>query len=713
MSAPSSAPESAGLAASGAMPRAALALAATLAAGIFFVIVVTPLDLKAQAVLGASVFLAALVLNRFRSRLATLALVGVSIAVSSRYMHWRLTATLDGDWSLGTAMAPLLLLAEAYTYVVLLLGYLQTAWPLNRRPAPMPDDPADWPRVDVFIPTYNEPLKVVRATVLAAKAIDWPADKLNVYLLDDGRRGEFRSFAAAAKVGYIARSDNLHAKAGNINHALERTSGEFVAIFDCDHAPTRSFLQASMGWFFKDPRLSLVQLPHHFYSPDPFERNLDSFHRAPNEGELFYGLIQPGNDLYNAAFFCGSCAVLRRQALEEVDGVATETVTEDAHTALHLHRKGWNSAFVGIPQASGLATESLSAHIRQRIRWARGMAQIFRLDNPLFGRGLGLFQRLCYANAMLHFFYGAPRLVFLLAPLAYLFFGAHIFNASPLMVLAYALPHLVHSTLTNSRIQGRFRHSFWAEVYETVLSFYILAPTMLALLDPKAGRFNVTSKGGRIERRYFDRRIALPYLLLLVLNLGGIAAGLYALHVGHERIDALLINLYWAMHNTFILGAALAVAWERRQVREFNRVGVPLPAMLRLESGVTLATRTYDLSLGGASVQGVGEAELAKDAPVSLSLYVGESEFPLAARVVERKGGRLRLAFDSLTLEEESWLVQAIFSRTDAWADWHDRHKPDRIAASWLSITGYGLSGLLRVFGGLVGRRRAAEEVVR
>src|SRR5690606_27826922 len=128
--------------------------------------------------------------------------------------------------------------------------------------------------------------------------------------------------------------------------------------------------------------MAMVQTPHHFHTPDPFERNLGNFITVPNEGRLFYGLLQPGNDLWNAVFFCGSCAVLRRTALEEVGGIAVETVTEDAHTALKMHRRGWRTAFLDLPQASGLATESLSAHVGQRIRWARGMIQIFRIDNP-------------------------------------------------------------------------------------------------------------------------------------------------------------------------------------------------------------------------------------------------------------------------------------------------------------------------------------------
>ena len=349
--------------------------------------------------------------------------------------------------SLDAFFICLLLLAECYAFVVLLLGYLQMLWPLRRAPVPLPDDPEQWPAVDLLIPTHDEPLSVVRFTALAAMNIDWPAEKLNVYILDDGRRDEFRAFAEEAGIGYMSRDSNEHAKAGNINYALQRVNSPFVAVFDCDHVPTRSFLQLTMGWFLRDQKLAMLQTPHHFYSPDPFERNLDQFRTIPNEDELFYGVVQDGNDFWNATFFCGSCAVLRRSALDQVGGVAVETVTEDAHTSLRLQSSGWNTAYINIPQAAGLATERLSGHIRQRIRWARGMVQILRIENPLFAPGLKPAQRLCYFNAMAHFLYALPRLIFLTAPLIYLVFGITNIPGLWIAIVAYALPHLVLSNL--------------------------------------------------------------------------------------------------------------------------------------------------------------------------------------------------------------------------------------------------------------------------
>ncbi len=183
------------------------------------------------------------------------------------------------------------------------------------------------------------------------------------------------------------------------------------------------------------------------------------FRKTPNEGTLFYGLVQDGNDMWDATFFCGSCAVIRRKPLDEIGGIAVETVTEDAHTSasapswLHLSVYAYSAG-------SGLATESLSAHIGQRIRWARGMVQIFRLDNPLTGKGLKFAQRLCYVNAMFHFLSGIPRLIFLTAPLAFLLFHAYIIYAPALMIALFVLPHMIHASLTNSKIQWQISPLF-------------------------------------------------------------------------------------------------------------------------------------------------------------------------------------------------------------------------------------------------------------
>ena len=691
-----------------------LGLLALAAAAVLGPLLILPLAWQEQAIFGALLILLGIFLNiNSGSITVTMILMTISVFSTLRYGYWRVSQTWEGITSAGhiyrwdTLLVLLLLAAEFFAFSTLILGYFQTLRPLKRPPLPLAGDPADWPTVDVLVPTYNEPLHVVRATVVAAKAIRYPAENMRVLLLDDGRRREFREFAEQVGVEYIIRDDNAHAKAGNINHALQKLSGEFVAIFDSDHVPTRSFLEMTLGWFLRDPRLALVQTPHQFYSPDPFERNLGQFRRVPSEDELFHRLVQDGNDLWNASFFCGSCAVLRRSALDEIGGIAVETVTEDAHTALRLQRRGWNTGYINIPQAAGLATESLAAHIGQRIRWARGMSQILRVENPLFASGLSLSQRLCYFNATTHFLFALPRLIFLTVPLVYLLFGKVNIYGYTWAILAYALPHLVLSNLTNSRIQGRYRYSFWNEIYEVVLAPYILSPTLLALINPRLGRFNVTSKGGIIRRSYFNRRIALPYLILLGLNMVGLVMAECRFVADPAHRDTTIMNAAWAMYNAMILSVAASAAWERRRLRSGACLRTKVPATLKIETHHTCeGDRHIDgvtilLSQSSATVKVEKSLELALGSSVLLTLDDGKSRCVIPSLVAHSAGRRQHLFLPDLTVEQEHHLESLMHSRPRAWRSLPTSEPSDQPLRSLVLIFMLAIQGLAIVLIGM------------
>lgn len=700
------------------LPSNWLRLAVTLLAALLFTSAMTVnLAVSKQWTFGILCMIVAVLLNRVRGRIITVSMVALSVFVSLRYLYWRVTQTLSFSSPLDMSFGYLLLLAEGYAVLMLLCSYFQTLWPLHRRPVPLPADSAEWPTVDVYIPTFNEPLQVVRQAVLAATLLDWPAEKLRVYVLDDGRREEFRQFCAQAGVDYLTRPNNTHAKAGNLNAALPKTSGEYIAVFDCDHVTTRSFLQVCMGWFLKDPKMAMVQTPHVFYSPDPFERNLETFRKVPNEGDLFYGVLQNGNDLWNAAFFCGSCAVLRRSALEEVGGVATESVTEDALTALKMSMKGYNTGYLAIPQAAGLATESLGRHVGQRIRWARGMAEIFRRFNPLLIAGLTLPQRLCYLSAMMHFFFGLPRIVFLITPMAYLFFGAQVFHASALMVLAYAVPHLVISSIGASRIQGRFRHSFWSEVYETVLAWYVIVPALQAVLFPGSKGFNVTSKGGVIRQSFLDWAMARPYIVLLLINLTGFAFGVAGLirSPGWPAATSILFNLVWVTYNIMNLSAAAGVASESRQLRLAPRVQIELPAAVILADGRRIDCLTSDYSHGGLGlVMPEGEPLPERGEHIAVAVIRDNTESIFPAEVQVCRGQAIGVSFPPLTIAQERAWIGVTFSRADSWIASWGKYRPDRPLRSLFEVLGVGVRGFGELFRHLFlgGRERLARASV-
>jgi cellulose synthase (UDP-forming) len=382
-----------------------------------------------------------------------------------------------------------------------------------------------------------------------------------------------------------------------------------------------------------------------------------------------------------------------------------ETVTEDAHTSLKMHGLGWTSAYINIPQAAGLATESLSAHVGQRIRWARGMAQIFRTDNPLFKRGLRIGQRLCYANAMLHFFYGFPRIVFLSAPLAYLLLDAKVIAAQALMILFFALPHLVLAIMTNSRLQGKYRHSFWAEVYETVLAVFIIIPTTLALINPKLGKFNVTAKGGIVDRDYFDGDIARPYFFFYLINFIGLVVGTIRLFVPDADTDTIAINMAWTAYNLMILGAALCVASEKRQVRHAVRVRCTVPIAVRIpgREDTTELVETLDLSYGGVATPALEHLRPDVGDIVEVAL-IPDHRIAWTPATVRRSGkNMLALEFGELGLAEESQLVYALYGRADAWLRWRGAQHNDRPLQALKGVANFGRIGAMRFFRWLFG----------
>ncbi len=439
----------------------------------------------------------------------------------------------------------------------------------------------------------------------------------------------------------------------------------------------------------------MVQTPHHFYSPDPFERNLARGRDVPNEGLLFYSMIQPGNDLWNAAFFCGSCATIRRSALEQIGGVPTETVTEDAHCSLRMQRRGWKTAYLRVPLAAGLATERLILHIGQRMRWARGMLQIFRIENPLLASGLSLPQRLRDAAATLSWMFALPRVAFSDLPACFpaVRLSGHR-RLKPLAIIAYAGPHIVHAVATNSRITGKARHSFWSEIYETVLALHLLPVTLATLIDPKHGKFNVARRAAwPLEEGYFDLRAVWPLAALffaLVLGVGFGIHGLLTHDVGSIPFQAFLLNTVWASLCLVPVMAGLAVGRERKQLRSRARVRAVLPAALVLPDGRRIPARTADLSLSGAQVDLSEALSLPAGSTLVLEVEACGERRALPAAAVRVQGKIAQIEFTPRTLAEEGAIATTVLGRADAWLAW-DQHRQDRPFRSlWEVIASVG-----------------------
>ena len=595
----------------------AIAVALLVAAMIFFAANVTTATQLTIGVLGIVILtILRFVEKRFDTRFFFLS---IAAFLSIDYFFWRTFTTLTYYDLVSFTLAIILYLAEVYGFIVYLLSIFVNISPLDRKPVPLPDNVDEWPTVDILIPTYNEEREILEVTMLAALAIEYPENKFRVYLCDDGgtdqqcnnsdptkasraraRRIELQELCKSAGSHYVTRAKNLHAKAGNLNNALEQSSGDLILILDADHIPTVDFLLNTVGWFLKDPKMFLVQTPHFFTNPDPIEKNLKTWREMPSESEMFYKVIQKGLDSWNAAFFCGSAAVLRREFLMQVGGVVGETITEDAETALTLHSRGFNSAYIDRPMISGLSPETLSGFITQRIRWAQGMVQIFLLKNPLLLPGLTFPQRLCYFSSSFFWFFPFARLTFCLSPLAFLFFSLKIYDANFTNFLAFAVPHLIAVFMVSDYLFGKVRWSFVSELYELMQSVYTFPAIVKVFMNPRAPSFNVTAKGEILDRDFISP-LSKPFYILLLLNLFALTAGLYRMLLPATQYFATGITMFWAFFNVFILLACLGALLERRQMRSTARMGSKIPGTIWVGEK-EIAVEVMDLSNGGCSL---------------------------------------------------------------------------------------------------------------
>ncbi len=649
-------------------------------------------------------------------------LVVASLMLGFFYLSWRYQYSVNWvAWPIALA----LIIAETYSYIDSWLFGL-TMWRLRQRGEPLP--PPEHATVDVFITCYNEPVELVRETAVAARDIHWPHQ---TYILDDGNSPEMRAMAEELGIGYVVRSLDWqgkarHAKAGNLNNALFQTKGEFLLILDADQIPVPELLHRTLG-YFRDPKVAFVQTPQWFYNVPPG----DPF---GSQAPLFYGPIQQGKDGWNAAFFCGSNAVLRREALMQIgitryvveleqrvrlalrtadrilrdverhvgrrsqpvyglvqqtllrrsdpplapeavrtrealgelrtavqqarqslrmgtpiqevtwefqrraqavsrllvsDDLAriraeladvpdvdvadlegslayvladeealatlasreasplaaietvrtlllavdvdrsdeaqplmpmsTISVTEDMATAMRLHAMGWRSIYHDEVLARGLAPEDLRTALQQRLRWAQGTIQVMLRENPLFVRGLSWGQRLMYFATMYSYLSGFFSVVYLVAPMLYLFFGILPVRAFSTEFFWHLLPYLIVNQMLFV-VVGWGRATWRGQQYSLALFPLWIKAVVSAIANVYFGRklgFVVTPKtrqGGEIQVR-----LIWVQLVFMVLLVAAAIYGLTRLVLGWtDEWFPIFVNIAWVIYDL----AALSVVFK-------------------------------------------------------------------------------------------------------------------------------------------------------
>lgn len=389
---------------------------------------------------------------------------------------------------------------------------------------------------------------------------------------------------------------------------------------------------------------------------------------------MFYGVIQKGLDKWNAAFFCGSAAVLRRTALEEVGGFSGSSVTEDCETSLELHARGWDSAYVDRPMIAGLQPETFANFIGQRSRWCQGMMQILLLKNPLFKSGqLSLSQRFSYLNSMLFWLFPLARMIFLFTPLFYLFFGLSIFDASGTEFAAYSLTYISVNILLQNYLWGRVRWPFVSELYETIQSVYLVRALAAVFINPLRPRFRVTAKGETTARSRISE-LGAPFYIIFFLLFAGVLATVYRVITQPFAADVALVVGGWNLFNLLLMGAALGVVAERRQLRTSQRVSIERPAEIIYGDRV-IPARIDDVSIAGARLLipstalrqiRPGEQIVMRFQPVAA---LASNELPMTVRTVVRDEGGMALGSEFAVVDPRQYELVAdlVFANSDEW----------------------------------------------
>lgn len=556
-----------------------------------------------------------------RPQTGLVVLYGIAAVV---YLGWR-----PGVFNPGAPVfSAVLYAAELFGFFTAVL-HLYMVWRLSVREPPAA--PPGW-RVDVFVTTFDEPVDMLRRTLVAAQRMDYPH---RTWLLDDGNRPEMRALASELRVQYLARTRNEHAKAGNLNNALRVSDGEFVCVFDADHAPSRRFLTRTLG-YFTDPKVAFVSTPQDFYNLDSFQHRARQGGRLVwNEQSLFFRVIQRGKDVHNAAFFCGTCGVLRRAALDEVGGFATGTLTEDLDTSLRIHQRGWRSVYHAESLAFGVAATDIVPFIRQRMRWGQGAMQVLRRHGfVLFARGLTAPQKLNYLASIVMYFDGWQKLVFYVAPVIVLTTGVMPIAELSWEYLARFLPYFVLSFWVFEEAGRGWGRALDTQRYDMArYAAFVWATT--ALIRDRL-RFRTTAKVRAANAATAARRFTLPQSAVLALNVVAVPAGLllYGLQVTSIPPGALVANVIWAGINAslaqFVIGFTRRIASFHR--REY-RFPIPLPAMLDTDGRHPQAGVLDDISADGFKYYGQFPADLGIGALLSGEIVLPESRVRFRAEV--------------------------------------------------------------------------------
>lgn len=601
-----------------------------------------------------------------------------TIIFSSIYLIWRIFFTIPMDGGFWQTAAGMLLVGAETTTMLGMFELMISKMRSGKKVLYMPCiKKEEYPDVDVLIATHNEPGKLLYKTINACMFLEYPdPEKVHVYVCDDGNRAEIKELAQKLGAGYLGMKENIHAKSGNYNHALSKTSSPLIATFDADMIPRRKFLKKTVPYFFiQDCPVGLIQTPQSFYNHDLFQFNLYSEKDIPNEQDFFSREINIMRNSSNSSAYTGSNTVILRKALEEIGGFPYGTITEDFETSLRLQKAGYITYATDEVLASGLSTNTVSSMVSQRIRWARGVIQSIQNTNAVFTAKLPLSARLSYLNAYLYWWSFFNRMVFILAPICFALFGFQLVKCGFWDLVVFWLPsHLLYN-LSVRYLSTNVRTMRWSQIIDTILAPYLIVPVLLESLGIHQLKFKVTQKE-KTGIKTTSFRFIIPHAILVFFTLAAIfkfAKGKYGMSLVYSSVI-----LFWLFYNLLVLSYAILFMLGRESKRQYERFQAEEIICLKYGKMQSMG-KTIDISEQGIAFRLYNNIELHSGDNCFISVKTKYYKTELCATIVHVKE------------EEKFWAAVVIPKDEHCKRHWlqiiHDReHSLPKEIDPWLTV---------------------------
>ena len=455
------------------------------------------------------------------------------------------------------------------------------------------------PTVDVLICTYNEPLELLKKTIVASKNLNYPKDKFKVYVCDDGKRNELKELCKLYDVNYITRNDNKGAKAGNINNAINIISGDLFAVLDADMIPKKEFLNRTVG-YFSNKNTAFVQTPQVYYNQDMYQYNLSK--NIPNEQDFFMRNIEEARASINAVLHVGTNAVFNRQYVLNIGGYPTCSITEDMAVGMLLQANGHDSVFINEELVLGLSATTFSELVKQRDRWCRGNLQVIKKFNIFFNKGLTLSQKIAYFDGVIYWLSSIQKLIYILSPIIYLLTSNLIIDTPVENLLTMFIPFLLGQLLIFKILSPKTRSLKWSHYYEIAMAPHISLSVLKELLALKIN-FNVTSKDITSNKKYFQFKIAVPHILIAITTIISWITGTLSLTGEKGNLYAYIINISWSFYNLIGIITSLKVAYQKPIYRKSERIKISETIKTKVIFNTkSLNGKLYDISESGLGI---------------------------------------------------------------------------------------------------------------